>query len=247
MKTKLTRLLNFRTPEAVNPNPLTIIHESGPDGRRVDLLPGSPELSQLSKQMELELNEPGVPLINCLALDHLIKMYVDVYKYDLVVLDLNAGLTRANACWLWTSDFLLIPVNPDYFCEESFEPIARTIFPTNATETNHGYNRFRSKLRVLGFVPNNVKMRLGVPIRDHQRSIDQLQQDFEKHLGRHFEGLDRFEGAPGTNPCNLMQVGAEIVTDVNRNLLELRMRDRAGRDLLMWQLNKFIRWLNTVL
>lgn len=251
IKTKLARLLNYETRDQINPNPINILAENGVRGRRVDLLPGYPELQQLSKQMALELDQPGAPLNNCLALRNLIKVYVDMFHYDLVVLDLGPDLYTINSCALWTSDYVLIPCTADMYSAMSFRLIANTIFPKNvlnpATEPNHGYHRFRSKLRVLGFVPNRVKMREGEPTIAQQGGINKLQQKFAEHLGPYFHGLMEFENSPGTNPCNIMLIGRDIVDSEEHSLLELRIRDPGARDLLALQLSKMVRWLNTVL
>lgn len=53
IKTKLARLVNYNTRNAVNPNPMVIEQENGLRGRRVNLIPGYPELQQLSKRLSL--------------------------------------------------------------------------------------------------------------------------------------------------------------------------------------------------
>lgn len=188
IKTKLARLVNYETRNHLNPNPLVILEEKGVRGRRADLLPGYPELQQMSKQMALELDQPGASLSNCFALRNLIKEYVDAFHYDLVVLDLGPDLYTINSCALWTSDYVLIPCTADMYSAMSFRLIANTIFPKNSSDRNHGYHRFSSRLRVLGFVPNRVKMREGEPTLAQQGGINKLQQKFAEHLGPYFHG-----------------------------------------------------------
>ena len=202
-------------------------------------------------QMVFGVDQPGAPLNNCLALKYLIQAYVDEFHYDVMVLDLGPDLYTIYSCALWTSDYVLVPCTADMYSAMSFRLIANTIFPKNvlnpATEPNHGYHRFRSKLRVLGFVPNRVKMREGEPILVQQAKINKHQQKFAEHLDPYFCGPAMFEGSPGTHPCNIMLIGRDIVDNEAQSLLELTVHDASARAVLYGQLQKMIRWLNTVL
>lgn len=246
IKTKLTRLSNYATRHNVNPNPIMVREESGVRGRRVDLLPGYPELSGLSRQMAFELDQPGAPLNNCFALRNLIQEYVNKFHYDLVILDLGPDLYTINSCALWTSDFVLIPCTADMYSAMSFRLIANTIFPFSEDEVNHPYHRFKSNLRVLGFIPNRVKTRENMPIVAQQVGIAKLQDKFSQHLLPYFHGVDKFEGADGTNPCYIHLIGQDILGNEALSLLELRPKEPGARQRLEDQLNKLIRWLNSV-
>ena len=246
IKTKLARLLNYNTRNNINPNPIVIQQESGVRGRRVDLIPGYPELQQLSKQMALELDQPGAPLNVCKAFQNLIQEYVNAFGYDLVVLDLGPDLYTINSCALWTSDFVLIPCTADIYSAMSFRLIANTIFPKDGDPT-HAYNRFGSKLRVLGFLPNRVKVREDLPTIAQQNGIAKLEAKFAHHLLPYFHGLMQFENEVGTHPCYIPLIGRDLVDNEACSLLELTVHDAEARQRLKKQLWKLIRWLNEVL
>jgi cellulose biosynthesis protein BcsQ len=170
IRTKIARLMNYQTMNDLHCNPIPI-HEDG--NTCIHLLPGHPDLSQLMRQMALELDSPKVPLNHCLAINLLIKMYCKQYGYDLVLLDLGPNLYELNISALLTSDFCLMPCTPDMYSSLGFKIMREVVF-------DKFHHRFRNHvdLKIIGFVPNRIS-----PGEASQQRIDMLHTRFLQQLG----------------------------------------------------------------
>lgn len=247
IKTKLTRLINFQTRNQVNPNPL-VINEELPKTRHsrvLHLIPGYPEMAQIIKQMSCELDQLSAPLNNCRMLKNLIDVYVKEFDYDLVILDLGPNLYTLNCCALWSSDYVLVPCTADIYSAMSFRQLASTIFPSIHNAAGHGYHRFESRLKILGFVPNRVKIFNNAPTRTQAESINKLQEKFVEYLLPYFSGNQADHSS--THPCYIQLLGGDSVNNATQSLVLLHIAECEARSRLRQQLSALVLWLNSVI
>jgi cellulose biosynthesis protein BcsQ len=248
IKTKLSRLVHYEARNNINPNPI-VIYEENPrtrhgvtTGRCVHFIPGFPELATLTKQMTIELDESEANLNNCSSLKHLIQKYADRYHYDLVLIDLGPDLYTVNSCALWSSDYVLIPCTADIYSAMSFRLLADVIFPKpredGSTDPKHAYHRFGSRLQVVGFLPNRVKVLCGQPTKPQSEGISKLSVKFESHLGEYCK--NRAEG----QPCFIPLLGGDLTNNETFSLIELCIRDGNAKARLTEQLDMLVEWIN---
>eukprot|EP01039_Chlorochromonas_danica_P010656 gene10656-11816_t len=247
IKSKLSRITNYSLQGDVNPNPLEIWKQSiTRNSPCIDLIPGFPEMKLLSSHISREIESSDDGLNWCYSLRNLIREYHNKFHYDLVMLDLGPDLYAINSCALWSSDFVLIPCTADLYSAMSFRLVRQEIFPDNSP--THMYNRFQSRLRVIGFVPNRVKTHGQQPTTAQQDGIAMLRDSFDRHLGGYYQPCPALFGHQTIYDFIYIKlVGAHITGNETSSLWELNYTDNVERNLMHDSLHNLVRWLNNAI
>jgi cellulose biosynthesis protein BcsQ len=249
VRTKLTRLTNRSTSRNIHPNPLRVRsftnRDDAKDVRFLDLIPGYPELDQLTRQMTVELEDHRTPINICHAIQDLIAEYCTVFGYDLVILDLGPDLYILNNVALWSSNYVLIPCTADIYSTMSFRLLAEKIFPPAVGPIPvppHPFDRFHSNLQVIGFLPNRVKVHKGAPTKPMRLQIDKLHSAFQKHL--QIRCVDRAR----SHPCFIEHLQGDIYgKETEHNLFTIPIRTQPKKTNFLKQLSDLVRWLQGAL
>lgn len=249
IKSKLSLLISRRE---VNPNPLPIWEGQGVRGRCIHLLPGYHELTQYSRQVSLELTQPDAEINNGAAIRELVTEYVNAHHYDLVIIDLGPDLYDINSCALWSSDFVIIPCTADMYSAMSFRLIRQHIFPLVSVDgsppnRSHSYYRMNSRLQVLGFVPNRVKIYEGMPTASQAEGIAKLYHQFRAHLGPYFREVGFGGREESYSPVCIKAIGSALTGHETQSLQQLTVRDQVERDHLNQSLETLMTWLIQVM
>ena len=144
------------------------------------LLPGNIDLAEHETQMSVALsastaipalqNIPGAPCA-------LLRKTAEEYKIDVVVIDMSPSVGALNQCLLMGSDYFIVPISPDYYCNQAITSLARVL-----PRWNLGVQPFRSTKLVYpfpesppkfcGIISQRYRPRLGNPARSFQQWID---------------------------------------------------------------------------
>lgn len=100
------------------------------DNEKLFLLPGSFDLSEyevslgvsfaLSNALTSLKNLPG-------SFDYLIQKTAEKYNVDYVIIDMNPSLSAINQILLLSSDYFVVPANPDYFSIMAIRSLAKVL------------------------------------------------------------------------------------------------------------------------
>ncbi len=152
------------------------------------LLPGHIRLSEyevtlgiaqeLSGSIQTLQNLPG-------SIAYLLEKTAKKFDADYVLIDMNPGLSSINQNLLMTSNFFIVPTNPDYFSVMAIESLA-TVLPKwytwaekartlpILTAATYPFPQVTPKL--LGIVVQNYRPRGGAPAAGFQRWIDEINE-----------------------------------------------------------------------
>lgn len=156
------------------------------------LLPGSLELSDFERQLNIAMTVPtalqsmsGLPG----AMNALIDAVAQKYGIDYVLIDLNPGINSTNQIMLACSDGFIIPTNPDTFCIMAIRMLSRVLPQwidwknTNlAIYANASYPLPVSTPKFIGTIIQRFNIRNGNPVRAHQSNIDDINSAVRSEL-----------------------------------------------------------------
>ena len=165
------------------------------------LLPGHIGLSEyevtlgiaqeLSATIQTLQNLPG-------AMSYLLKVTAEQFDADYVLIDMNPSLSSFNQNLLVTSDFFILPTNPDYFSVMAIESLA-TVLPnwsawaTKAYSmpalTNASYPFPKVTPRFLGTIVQEYRPRGGAPTKSFQRWIDEIDTSVSETLAPKLDSI----------------------------------------------------------
>ena len=158
------------------------------------LLPGHIRLSEyevtlgiaqeLSGSIQTLQNLPG-------SISHLLEKTAKKFNADYVLIDTNPGLSSINQNLLMTSDFFIVPTNPDFFSVMAIESLA-TILPkwhtwaekarTLSVLTTATYPFPKVTPKFLGIIVQNYRPRDGAPTAGFQKWIDEVNETVSSKL-----------------------------------------------------------------
>lgn len=211
-------------------------------------MPGSVDMGRITRQMEVEMVNPSTNLNITRCLSHLVAMYAERYKYDLILFDLASDLYALNKCALLSSDFILIPCMADPAPALSFRVLADAIFPTTPELVNphHMYNRFQSRVKVMGFVVS-----CGMNFKTQDQLISTLLRAFQHTL---YSYVHAPAALPSTMYRTIPLLREEHTNDAaaaTTSLMNLHLpeqpADTSTNTLLREQLTSFVEWLRCIL
>ncbi len=158
------------------------------------LLPGHIRLSEyevtlgiaqeLSGSIQTLQNLPG-------SIAYLLEKTAEKFDADYVLIDMNPGLSSINQNLLMTSNFFIVPTNPDYFSVMAIESLA-TVLPNWCAWAQKAYTlpvlqaaaypfpKVTPKL--LGIIVQNYRPRGGVPSVGFQKWIDEINETVSSKL-----------------------------------------------------------------
>ena len=158
------------------------------------LLPGHIRLSEyevtlgiaqeLSGSIQTLQNLPG-------SISYLLEKTAVKFNADYVLIDMNPGLSSINQNLLMTSNFFIVPTNPDYFSVMAIESLA-TVLPKWHTWAEKAYTLpilqaaaypFPKVIpKLLGIVVQNYCPRGGAPAAGFQKWIDEINETVSSKL-----------------------------------------------------------------
>lgn len=158
------------------------------------LLPGHIRLSEyevtlgiaqeLSGSIQTLQNLPG-------SISYLLEKTAVKFNADYVLIDMNPGLSSINQNLLMTSNFFIVPTNPDFFSVMAIESLA-TVLPKWQTwaekaralpilrDATYPFPKVAPKL--LGIIVQNYRPRGGVPAAGFQKWIDEINETVSSKL-----------------------------------------------------------------
>ncbi len=165
-----------------------------PNRKGLYLLPGHINVSdfdvtisiaqELTGSLRLVQNVPG-------AINELIRLTVDQYNFDYVLIDMSPSVSATNANLLMLSDFFIIPCSPDYFCNMAISSLTEVLPNWNATyETIKTHPAFKDAVykfpestpKFIGTIQQRYRPRNGEPARSFQTWIDTINHNVINRL-----------------------------------------------------------------
>lgn len=152
----------------------------------LSLLPGHIRLSEyevmlgiaqeLSGSIQTLQNLPG-------SISYLLEKTAKKFDADYVLIDMNPGLSSINQNLLMTSDFFIVPTDPDYFSVMAIESLA-TVLPKWHTWAEKArtlpilqtaaYPFPKATPKFLGIIVQNYRPQGGAPAAGFQKWIDEI-------------------------------------------------------------------------
>lgn len=170
------------------PSPIVGVDcQTVPGNDKLFLLPGNIRLAEYEVTLGIaqELSSSLMTLRNLPgSLRFLIDITSEKYKIDLVLIDLSPSLGPINQNLTMVSDFILVPMNPDYFSSMAIDSLA-SVLPkwktwadrarSNPVLTDADYPFPSVQPKFLGAVIQKYRPRVGnVPAQAFQKWIDDL-------------------------------------------------------------------------
>lgn len=158
------------------------------------LLPGHIRLSEyevtlgiaqeLSGSIQTLQNLPG-------SISYLLEKTAKKFDADYVLIDMNPGLSSINQNLLMTSNFFIVPTNPDFFSVMAIESLA-TVLPKWHTWAEKAYTLPilrtaaypfpKATPKLLGVIIQNYRPRGGAPTVGFQKWIDEINETVSSKL-----------------------------------------------------------------
>ena len=147
---------------------------------------------QLSESVQALKNLPG-------SFNHLFQITADQYEADFVLVDLSPGLGSINQNLVATSDFFVVPANPDVFSVMAIDSLARVVprwfaWAQNAAALDAlataDYPFPEPRLKFLGLVVQRYRLKGGQPTEAFRGYFDQLDAAIEETLIPAFKAAD---------------------------------------------------------
>lgn len=139
---------------------------------------------ELTGSLRLVQNVPG-------AINELIRLTVEQYEFDYVLIDMSPSVSATNANLLMLSDYFMIPCSPDYFCNMAISSLTAVLPNWNATyETIKTHPAFGDAVykfptttpKFIGTIQQRYRPRNGDPARSFQSWIDIINENVINRL-----------------------------------------------------------------
>ena len=153
------------------------------------LLPGHIQLSEYEVTLGLaqELTSAILTLMNLPgSISYLLKRTAESIDADYILMDLNPSLSSVNQNILMTSDFFIVPTNPDYFSLMAINSLARIMLSWSNWARKvynmeiiqrSSYPFPQPHLKFMGIIVQNFRKRGGNPSRAFQEWISKIQTE----------------------------------------------------------------------
>ena len=166
------------------------------------LLPGHIGLAEYEVQLGIaqELTSAIQALQNLPgSLSYLLSQTAQAYKADAVLIDMSPSLSSINQNLFATSDFFIVPTNPDFFSVMAVDSLS-TVLPkwsswakvarTLPVLKNATYPFPNSHPKLLGSIIQKFRPRSGAPAQGFQHWIDEVNKALDKRLLPSLETAD---------------------------------------------------------
>lgn len=164
------------------------------------LLPGHADLSEFDAALSFAQNSNNaISALQSLpgAFNHLINITAEHYEIDIVLIDLNPGLSAINQNLFISSDAFIVPTNPDPFSLMALNTLGnvlprwvewvdrmRPLFDDSA------YPLSTSRPRLLGTLVQRFNIRRGVAARPYRDNIGEIREMVRNYLLPRFRKFD---------------------------------------------------------
>lgn len=139
---------------------------------------------ELTSAIQALQNLPG-------SISYLLKQTAAAYKADVVLIDMSPSLSSINQNLFATSDFFIVPTNPDFFSVMAVDSLASVLPKWSAWARmargmsvlkNATYAFPDSHPKLLGTIIQKFRPRSGAPAKGFQHWIDELNIAIDKRM-----------------------------------------------------------------
>lgn len=144
------------------------------------LLAGNIDLAENETQISVALStSAAIPALQNIpgSICALLRMTAEANKIDAVIVDMSPSVGALNQCLLMGSDFFIVPISPDYYCNQAISSLARVLPRWNAAVTHFRNMSLLYPLPAMppkfcGIISQRYRPRLGSPAHSFQQWID---------------------------------------------------------------------------
>lgn len=168
--------------------------ENVPKQDKMVLLPGHIGLAEYEVSLGIAQELTGsLPTLRNLpgALNYLIDKTAENYSADFAIIDMSPSLGPVNQNLLMTSDFFIVPMNPDYFSAMAIDSLASVLPKWKAwslkaqsmavlREANYPFPQKDPKF--LGTIIQKFRLRSNAPAKAFQDWIDEIEKGVKDRL-----------------------------------------------------------------
>ncbi|MEJ0093891.1 MAG: AAA family ATPase [Methylocella sp.] len=185
------------------------------------LLAGNIELAENETQIAVALStSAAIPALQNIpgAVGALLRKTADKNRIDLIIIDMSPSVGALNQCFLMGSDYFIVPISPDYYCNQAISSLSRVL-----PRWNDEVNRFRDKSllypfpnhppQFCGTISQRYRPRSGAPAFSFQQWIDVIKQtvlkEFVPVLASNNMAISESQfraSSPGDTPYNLANI-----------------------------------------
>lgn len=185
------------------------------------LLAGNIDLSENETQVAVALStSAAIPALQNIpgALSALLRITAEENQIDAVIIDMSPSVGAINQCFLMGSDFFIVPISPDYYCNQAVSSLSRVL-----PRWNTGVAQFRSGTllypfpnnppRFCGIISQRYRPRMGNPATSFQQWIDHIKNTVNTELVPELRRsrmiiteAEFLAAAPSDTPYNLINI-----------------------------------------
>lgn len=185
------------------------------------LLAGNIELSENETQVAVALStSTAIPALQNIpgSLCALLRKTAEINDLDAVIVDMSPSVGALNQCFLMESDYFIVPISPDYYCNQAISSLSRVL-----PRWNRAVGQFRDPSllypfpeappRFCGIISQRYRPRSGSPAHSFQQWIDRIKETVDDELvpalrasNMVISELEFNASAPSDTPYNLINI-----------------------------------------
>ena len=174
------------------------------------LLAGHIDLAENETQLAVALRTgAAIPALQNLpgSICHLLRITAAKHNIDAVLIDMSPSIGGLNQCFLMGSDYFIVPIFPDYYCDQAIVSLSRVIPRWNleiAQFRNQSIPYYIPELppRFCGIVSQRYRPRSGEPAASFQQWIDRIKATVNSKLVPALENIDMVVSTTEFNTAN---------------------------------------------
>jgi len=175
------------------PHPIKAIDCCSPtENQNIFLIPGHMDLSEYDPALSLSLNSNNaITTLQNLpgSFYELIKLCAEKYSIDIVLIDMNPGLSALNQTFFISSDAFIVPTNPDPFSLMALNTMQKVLprwkqWATNSAIyfENATYPIPQKEQKFIGEIIQRFNLRNGKPAAAYNDNINEIKHYIEEHF-----------------------------------------------------------------
>lgn len=191
------------------------------------LLAGHIDLAENETQLAVALRTgAAIPALQNLpgSISYLLKITAEAHNIDVVLIDMSPSIGGLNQCFLMGSDYFIVPIFPDYYCDQAIISLSRVLPRWNleiAQFRNPSIPYYIPELppKFCGIISQRYRPRGGEPAASFQQWIDRIKETVNSTLVPALESIDMVVSTEKFNEANTEDTPYNLINIADFNTL----------------------------